>query len=81
MGLEHERAIRPRTVLRRSCVAGISASGQTTIRLTAAQTALYKLSQAAAQAPARPGGRYVIMTEKQDTYARTSVLDSLTGGK
>jgi hypothetical protein len=56
-----------------------TASGQTAIRLTAAQTALYKLSKAAAQAPARPGGRYVIMTEKQDTYARTSVLDSLTG--
>src|SRR6185437_9848338 len=56
-----------------------SASGPTTTRLTAAQTALYKLSKAAAKAPARPGGRYVIMTEKQDTYARTSVLDSLTG--
>src|SRR6185437_13437261 len=56
-----------------------TASGPTTIRLTAAQTALYKLSKAAAQAPSRPGGRYVIMTEKQDTYARTSVLDSLTG--
>jgi len=56
-----------------------TAAGPTTIRLTAAQTALYKLSKAAAKAPARPGGRYVIMTEKQDTYARTSVLDSLTG--
>ena len=56
-----------------------TASGPTTIRLTAAQTALYKLSKAAAKAAARPGGRYVIMTEKQDTYARTSVLDSLTG--
>jgi hypothetical protein len=56
--------------------------GQTTasgIRLTAAQTTLYNLSKAAAKAPARPGGRYVILTEKQDTYARTSVLDSLTG--
>jgi hypothetical protein len=49
------------------------------IRLTAAQTTLYNLSKAAAKAPARPGGRYVILTEKQDTYARTSVLDSLTG--
>jgi hypothetical protein len=57
-------------------------SGKTTasgIRLTAAQTTLYKLSSAAAKAPARPGGRYVILTEKQGTYARTSVLDSLTG--
>jgi hypothetical protein len=56
-----------------------TASGTTSIRLTAAQTALYKLSKAAAKAPARPGGRYVILTEKQDNYARTSVLDSLTG--
>jgi hypothetical protein len=59
-----------------------AAPGQTTasgIRLTAAQTTLYNLSQAAAKAPARPGGRYVILAEKQDNYARTSVLDSLTG--
>jgi hypothetical protein len=50
------------------------------IRLTAAQTTLYNLSQAAAKAPARPGGRYVILTEKEDhNVARTSVLDSLTG--
>jgi hypothetical protein len=34
---------------------------------------------AAAQAPAGPGGRYVILSERQDTYARTSVLDSVTG--
>jgi hypothetical protein len=59
-----------------------AAPGQTTatgIRLTAAQTTLYNLSNAAAKAPGRPGGRYVILAEKQDNYARTSVLDSLTG--
>ncbi len=56
-----------------------TASGAAAIRLTAAQTTLYNLSQAAAKAPARPGGRYVILTEKQDNYDRTSVLDSLTG--
>jgi hypothetical protein len=55
-----------------------TATGPTAIRLTAAQTALYKLSSAAAAA-ARPGGRYVILAEKQDNYERTSVLDSLTG--
>ena len=49
------------------------------LKLTASQKVLYKLSAAAATAPARPEGRYVVMAEKQDTYARTSVLDSLTG--
>jgi len=49
------------------------------LELTASQKVLYKLSAAAAKAPARPEGRYVVMAEKQDTYARTSVLDSLTG--
>jgi hypothetical protein len=49
------------------------------LELTASQKILYKLSAAAAKAPARPEGRYVVMAEKQDTYARTSVLDSLTG--
>jgi hypothetical protein len=53
-------------------------ASQTTVRLTAAQKSLYKLSDAAAQT-GRPGGRYVILTEKQDNYARTSVLDSVTG--
>jgi len=48
------------------------------IRLTAAQKSLYQLSDAAARA-ARPGGRYVILAEKQDNYERTSVVDSLTG--
>jgi hypothetical protein len=58
------------------------ASGRATtapaVRLTAAQTALYRLSSAAAGV-ARPTGRYVELTEKQDNYSRTSVLDSLTG--
>jgi hypothetical protein len=49
------------------------------LELTASQKILYKLSAAAAKAPARPEGRYVVMAEKQDTYAGTSVLDSLTG--
>ncbi|MGH3123229.1 MAG: hypothetical protein ACRDND_19730 [Streptosporangiaceae bacterium] len=48
------------------------------LKLTAAQTALYQLSSAAA-GTARPEGRYVVMAEKQDDYARTSVLDSRTG--
>src|SRR2546429_304452 len=48
------------------------------LRLTASQRVLYKLSSAAA-GTARPGGRYVVMAEKQDNYARTSVLDSVTG--
>jgi hypothetical protein len=33
----------------------------------------------AAAGTARPAGRYVVMAEKQDDYARTSVLDSRTG--
>ena len=55
------------------------ASATPALQLTASQKVLYKLSAAAAKAPARPEGRYVVMAEKQDTYARTSVLDSLTG--
>ncbi|HEX5302502.1 MAG TPA: CU044_5270 family protein [Streptosporangiaceae bacterium] len=53
----------------------VTASG---IRLTAAQKSLYQLSDAAART-SRPGGRYVILAEKQDDYERTSVVDSLTG--
>jgi hypothetical protein len=48
------------------------------LKLTAAQTTLYQLSSAAA-GTARPEGRYVVMAERQDNYAKTSVLDSLTG--
>ncbi|MGH3191201.1 MAG: hypothetical protein ACRDPY_29800 [Streptosporangiaceae bacterium] len=49
------------------------------LRLTAAQRALYGLSSAAAAASKRPAGRYVEMTEKQDGYDKTSIIDSLTG--
>ena len=49
-----------------------------TIRLTAAQRTLYHLSSVAAKA-AQPQGRYVVLSEKQDTYSRTSVIDSQTG--
>jgi hypothetical protein len=58
-------------------------AGRTTaapaLRLTAAQTTLYQLSSAAAAAAPRPAGRYVELTEKQDNYERTSVIDSVTG--
>jgi hypothetical protein len=57
---------------------GPAAAGSTAIRLTAAQKSLYQLSDAAART-GRPGGRYVILAEKQDNYERTSVVDSLTG--
>lgn len=53
-------------------------AGTPVLRLTAAQTALYKLSAAAAATP-RPAGRYVSLAEKQDGNERTSVIDSLTG--
>jgi hypothetical protein len=56
-----------------------SASAAPTLRLTAAQTTLYRLSSAAAGTAGRPAGRYVEMTEKQDGYDRTSIIDSLTG--
>jgi len=62
-----------------SPASGGPSSAAPALELTASQKILYKLSAAAAKAPARPEGRYVVMAEKQDTYARTSVLDSLTG--
>jgi hypothetical protein len=60
-----------------------------TVRLTAAQKTLYGLSAAAA-ATARPGGRYVVMTEKSIDLAngsgnddevglKTNVIDTVTG--
>jgi len=49
------------------------------LRLTAAQTTLYRLSSAAAATAGRPAGRYVEMTETQDGYGKTSIIDSLTG--
>jgi hypothetical protein len=54
-------------------------AGSPALRLTAAQTALYRLGSAAAVAAGRPAGRYVEMTEKQDGYGKTTVIDSLTG--
>ncbi len=48
------------------------------ITLTAAQRTLYRLSSLAATAP-QGRGRYVVLREMQDTYKRTSVIDSLTG--
>jgi hypothetical protein len=56
-----------------------SQPGTTPARLTAAQHALYQLSDAAAAAPA-PAGRYVELIETQSGgIKRTSVLDRQTG--
>jgi hypothetical protein len=55
------------------------ATSSPAMALTAAQTTLYQLSSAAAAAAPRPAGRYVVLTEKQDNYERTSVIDSVTG--
>jgi hypothetical protein len=56
-----------------------SQPGATPARLTAAQHALYQLSDAAAAAPA-PAGRYVELIETQSGgIKRTSVLDRQTG--
>ena len=52
--------------------------GRPAITLTAAQRTLYRLSSVAAGVP-QGHGRYVVMSELQDSYKRTSVLDSLTG--
>jgi hypothetical protein len=66
-------------------------SSAPTIRLTAAQQALFSLSAAAAKTP-RPSGRYVVLTEQSiSTYSgkgtkssesggKTSVIDTITGG-
>jgi hypothetical protein len=48
------------------------------ITLTAAQRVLYHLSSVAGARP-QGQGRYVVLSEKQDSYQRTSVIDSLTG--
>jgi hypothetical protein len=48
------------------------------IALTAAQQALNKLSVTAASQP-QGQGRYVVLREVQDTYARTSVIDGVSG--
>ena len=57
---------------------GIPGPGAPSIQLTASQKALYGLAKIAAAAPTPPG-RYVVLTEKQDGYPKTSVLDSETG--
>src|ERR1700722_12957097 len=56
------------------------AVGQTrpAIPLTVAQRPLYRLSSVAAGA-SQGQGRYAVMREVQDSYKRTSVIDSLTG--
>jgi hypothetical protein len=48
------------------------------VRLTAAQHALYRLSSVAAAAR-QPQGRYAVLSERQDNYEKTSVIDSRTG--
>jgi hypothetical protein len=48
------------------------------VRLTAAQHALYRLSSVAAGAR-QPEGRYAVLSEGQDNYEKTSVIDSRTG--
>jgi hypothetical protein len=48
------------------------------VRLTAAQHALYRLSSVAAAAR-QPQGRYAVLSERQDDYEKTSVIDSRTG--
>jgi hypothetical protein len=51
---------------------------QPAVKLTAAQRVLYRLSSVAAGEPAGQG-RYVVLSEKQDSYLKTSVIDSVTG--
>ena len=68
---------------------GTAAGAAHPAQLTAAQRTLYDLSAAAA-ATRRPGGRYVVLTEKSvdtgsssadsETGPKTSVIDTLTGG-
>jgi hypothetical protein len=48
------------------------------LTLTAAQKTLRHLSSVAARS-AEPAGRYAVLSEKQDDYQKTSVIDSLTG--
>jgi hypothetical protein len=48
------------------------------ITLTAEQRTLYRLSAAAA-AQAQAQGRYAVLSEKQDSDWKTSIIDSLTG--
>jgi hypothetical protein len=57
---------------------GAPSGPRTAITLTAAQRTLYRLSSAAAAAP-EGSGRYVVLSEKQDNYLKSSVIDSVTG--
>jgi hypothetical protein len=60
----------------------VHASRTPALKLTAAQRAIYQLSSAAAESP-RPSGRYVALTEKDDSgeqlSQRTTVFDGRTG--
>jgi hypothetical protein len=60
----------------------VHASRTPALKLTAAQRAIYQLSSAAAESP-RPSGRYVALTEKDDSGGqlsqRTTVFDGQTG--
>jgi hypothetical protein len=60
----------------------VHASRTPALELTAAQHAIYQLSSAAAESP-RPRGRYVALTEKDNSGGqlsqRTTVFDSQTG--
>jgi hypothetical protein len=51
---------------------------QPAVKLTAAQRVLYRLSSVAAGEP-EGQGRYVVLSEKQDNYLKTSVIDGVTG--
>jgi hypothetical protein len=51
---------------------------QPAVKLTAAQRVLYRLSSVAAGEPAGQG-RYVVLSERQDNYLKTSVIDGVTG--
>lgn len=59
-------------------VSGTRGGTAPSIRLTASQKTLYGLAKIAAAAPIQQG-RYVVLTEKQDGFPKTSVLDSETG--
>jgi hypothetical protein len=51
---------------------------QPAVKLTAAQRVLYRLSSVAA-GEQEGQGRYVVLSEKQDNYLKTSVIDGVTG--
>jgi hypothetical protein len=61
-----------------SSASGRHAARMPVVRLTAAQHALYRLSSVAAAAR-QPEGRYAVLSERQDNYEKTTVIDSRTG--